>query len=72
MRIEWYTLRDNGEWVYREVHGPDALCRLDSLDISIALAAVYSGIEVNNHNGLARAFLLPPEQSGNRSVAGPE
>jgi Uma2 family endonuclease len=46
MRIEWFTLRDNGEWVYREAHGPDALCRLDSLDISIALAAVYSGIEI--------------------------
>jgi Uma2 family endonuclease len=46
MLIEWYTLRDNGEWVYREAHGPDAHCRLDSLDISIALASVYAGIEI--------------------------
>jgi len=46
MLIEWYTLRDNGEWVYREAHGPDAHCRLDSLDISISLAAVYAGIEI--------------------------
>lgn len=46
MRIEWYTLRDNGEWVYREAHGPEAHCHLDSLNLSIALAAVYSGIEI--------------------------
>lgn len=46
MLIEWYTLRDNGEWVYREAHGPDAHCHLDSLDLSISLAAVYAGIDV--------------------------
>jgi Uma2 family endonuclease len=45
MRIEWYTRRDDGEWVYREASGPDGICRLEQLGVEIPLAAVYRKIQ---------------------------
>lgn len=44
--VEWYTLRDDGDWAYHAATGPDALCRLASLDIEIPLAQLYDGIQL--------------------------
>ncbi len=41
MRLEWYTRRENGEWVYQETHGPEGLCRLDCLGVSLSLERIY-------------------------------
>jgi len=46
MCIEWYTLRDDGEWVYHAATGPEAVCKLGSLDIELSLAEVYRKIEL--------------------------
>lgn len=47
MRIEWYTRRDDGEWVYGEASGPDGICRLEQLGVENPLAAVYRKIQLN-------------------------
>jgi len=44
--VDWFTLRDNGEWVYRQAAGLDAQCQLDSLGISISLEQLYRRIEL--------------------------
>jgi len=46
MLIEWYTRRENGEWVYRTATGPDGVCRLESLEIDLSLAEIYRGIDL--------------------------
>ncbi|MFN0104410.1 MAG: Uma2 family endonuclease [Bryobacteraceae bacterium] len=46
MCIEWFTRRDNGEWVPHAANGPEAVCRLESLDIALPLAEVYRRIEL--------------------------
>ena len=46
MCIEWYTLRDGGEWIYRDATGPEAVCHLESLKIDLLLAEVYSQIDL--------------------------
>jgi Uma2 family endonuclease len=46
MLIEWYTRRDNGEWVYQVATGPDEVCHLSSIDISLPLADIYSKIDL--------------------------
>lgn len=44
--IEWYTRREDGEWVYHAATGPDAVCHLASLDIDLPLADVYRKIDL--------------------------
>ena len=46
MLIEWYTRRENGEWVYRTATGPDGICHLESLEIDLSLAEIYRGIDL--------------------------
>ena len=41
MRVEWYTRRADGEWVYREVNGPEGICRLELLGVSLSLERIY-------------------------------
>jgi Uma2 family endonuclease len=41
MRVEWYTRRDDEEWVYRESNGPEGVCRLDVLGVSLSLGRIY-------------------------------
>lgn len=44
MLIEWYTRRDNGDWVYRQAAGPDAVCKLEHLAVDIPLVSLYRKI----------------------------
>ena len=46
MLIEWYTRRENGEWVYHVATGPDEALHLESLAITIPLPAIYQNIEL--------------------------
>ena len=46
MCIEWYTRRDNGDWVYNAATGPEAVCHLESLNIDLPLAEVYRKIDL--------------------------
>ena len=41
MRVEWYTRRADGEWVYREASGPDGVCRLEMLGVTLPLERIY-------------------------------
>ena len=41
MRVEWYTRRADGEWVYREASGPDSVCRLEMLGVTLPLERIY-------------------------------
>ena len=45
-RIEWYTRRDDGAWVYGEVSGLDGVCRLEILGVSLSLGRIYRKVEV--------------------------
>src|SRR5258708_24076085 len=47
MRVEWYTRRESGEWVYQEVHGAEAVCRFDVLGVSGSLARLYKKVEID-------------------------
>jgi Uma2 family endonuclease len=40
-RIEWYTRRDDGAWVYEEVSGLDGVCRLEILGVTLSLKRIY-------------------------------
>ncbi len=44
MLVEWYTRRDNDDWVYRQASGHDAICHLEQLAVDIPLASLYSKI----------------------------
>jgi Uma2 family endonuclease len=46
MCIEWYTRRDNGEWVYRDATGAGAVCHLESLSVDLVLDDVYRQIDL--------------------------
>lgn len=46
MLIEWYTRRENGEWVYHVATGPDEALHLESLAITVPLPAIYENIEL--------------------------
>ena len=46
MSIEWYTRRDDGEWVYHAATGPDGALHLHSLDVTLALAEIYSKLDL--------------------------
>ena len=41
MRVEWYTRRADGEWVYREANGPEGVCRLEMLGVTLSLERIY-------------------------------
>ena len=41
MCAECYTRRDNGDWIYRAASGPNAACALESIGVSLPLAAIY-------------------------------
>ena len=41
IRLEWYTRRENGEWVYQEAHGPEGVCRLEVLGVALSLERIY-------------------------------
>lgn len=43
-RVEAFVLRD-GEWVYSEMSGGDAVLQIDAVGVSVALAEVYEGVE---------------------------
>jgi Uma2 family endonuclease len=44
-RIEWYTRRDDGAWVYAEVNGLDAVCRLEVSGVLLSLGRIYRKVE---------------------------
>jgi len=44
MLVEWYTRRDNDDWVYRQAAGPDAICHLEQLAVDIPVANLYRKI----------------------------
>ncbi len=44
-RIEWYTRRDDGAWVYGEVSGLDGVCQLAILGVSLSLGRIYRKVE---------------------------
>lgn len=46
MLVEWYTLRDDGDWAYHTATGPNEACRLASIHIEIPLAQIYEGIQL--------------------------
>lgn len=46
MSIEWYTRSDDGEWVYHAATGPDGTIHLYSLDVTLALAEIYSKLDL--------------------------
>lgn len=46
MCIEWYSRRDDNEWVYHAATSPDEACRLASLDVSLSLSDVYRKIDL--------------------------
>ena len=41
MRVEWYTRGADEVWTYREAVGPEGVCRLEGLGISLALVRIY-------------------------------
>jgi Uma2 family endonuclease len=40
VRVEWFTRRDGG-WFYQEATGAEAVCRLESLDVTLSLGRIY-------------------------------
>ncbi len=44
--IEWFTRRENGDWIYRDATGPEAICHLESLDLKLSLAAIYRKLDL--------------------------
>ena len=47
MRVEWYTRNDSGDWIYRETNGPEGVCHLELLNVTIPLAALYKKITLD-------------------------
>ena len=45
--IEWYSRRGDGEWLYHVATGPEESLTLESLDVSIPLAAIYENIDLS-------------------------
>jgi len=45
--VEWFTLREHGNWIYRQATGLEAQFQLDSLGIAISLEQLYRGIELS-------------------------
>jgi Uma2 family endonuclease len=43
-RIEVFRRQQNGDWLFHECVGLDSVCRLESVDCSLALSAVYKNI----------------------------
>jgi Uma2 family endonuclease len=43
-RIEVFSRGGEGQWILHEFVGPDAVCRIPSIDCELALAAVYAGV----------------------------
>ena len=41
MRVEWFTRREDGSWLYREAAGPEGVVRLEKLGVSLALGRIY-------------------------------
>ena len=41
LRVEWFTRREDGEWVYREAAGPEGVCRLERLGVTLGLGRIY-------------------------------
>ena len=46
MTIEWYTRRDDGEWVYRVATGLEGTIQLLSCDVTLNLAEIYNKIDL--------------------------
>ena len=44
-RVEVFRRRDNGDWLFSEYFGLNAVCRLESLDCAIPLAGIFDGLE---------------------------
>lgn len=58
--VEVFRRRDDGSWLYRVHEGMEAIARLDSIGVELALAEVFAGI----------TFPPPPDDQGD--VAKPE
>lgn len=48
--VEYYWLR-GANWVMRDIEGPDATLRLESIDCQLSVAAIYEGVELNYAKG---------------------
>jgi Uma2 family endonuclease len=46
MSVEWFTKRDNGEWTFRVAKGPEAMARLESVNVDVPLARLYKKVEL--------------------------
>ena len=44
-RVEVFRRRDEGDWLFSEYFGLNAVCRLESLGCAIPLAGIFDGIE---------------------------
>ena len=40
VRVEWFT-RQEGGWFYQEATGAEAVCRLESLNVTLSLGRIY-------------------------------
>ena len=45
MRVEWFTREEDGRWSYREAVGPEGVCRLEGLGVSLGLGRIYRKVE---------------------------
>lgn len=43
-RIQQFTRHGEGFWLFKETMGLDAVVRIESLDVSLALAEIYEGV----------------------------
>ncbi len=43
-RVEVFRGLADGKWMLSDFAGPDAICKLESVDCEIPLSAIYSGI----------------------------
>ena len=48
MRVEWFTRRADGEWVYRSASEPDGVCALEILGVTLSLARIYRKTKLAN------------------------
>ena len=47
-RVEWFTRRADGEWVYRSASGADGMCALEMLGVTLSLARIYRKTKLAN------------------------
>lgn len=45
MRVEWFSRRDNGDWIFHAVTGPEGVVDLESVNATLPLARLYKNIE---------------------------